>query len=241
MNNVKLTSCSVLLTLLLPVGALAAESAPAADPAAVSTPSAAEATTTSGESQNQNKPHADRYISDDIYTFLHGGPGKQYRILGSVKAGEKVQFLTTDESGKYSQIIDGKGRTAWIVSQELQADPSFRIQIADLQEQNRQLQSRLDNLDSDQARELKEKRELLAKLEKQTNEQQQQIARQTTELAQLHQENDEFQDRLGTREQDKQFRLWREGGIIAGVGLLLGLLLPYLPRPQRRRKDRWMN
>ena len=43
-----------------------------------------------------------------------------------------------------------------------------------------------------------------------------------------------------SKEQDEQYRWWREGGTIAGVGLLLGLLLPYLPRP-RRRKDRWMN
>ena len=31
-----------------------------------------------------------RYISDDVYLFLHGGPGTQYRILGSIEAGQEI-------------------------------------------------------------------------------------------------------------------------------------------------------
>ena len=233
--SVKATPIALLLAISVPFCGAHAESATAlsADTQATAPASAATATT-------ESKRLSDRYVSDDIYTFLHGGPGKQYRILGSVKAGTKVQFIELDASGKYAQIIDSKGRTAWIASESLQSAPSFRNQVVELQAQKQQLQHQLDNIDSEQARELKLKREQVAQLSAQSQQQQQRLDEQSEELQSLRQENSKLQQSLGTKEQDEQYRWWREGGYIAGVGLLLGLLLPYLPRP-RRRKDRWMN
>ena len=34
-----------------------------------------------------------------------------------------------------------------------------------------------------------------------------------------------------------QLRWWKEGGLIAGIGALAGVILVYLPRPRRRRED----
>ena len=233
--SVKATPIALLLAISVPFCGAHAESATAlsADTQATAPASAATVTT-------ESKRLSDRYVSDDIYTFLHGGPGKQYRILGSVKAGTKVQFIELDASGKYAQIIDSRGRTAWIASESLQSAPSFRSQVVELQAQKQQLQHQLDNIDSEQARELKLKREQVAQLSAQSQQQQQRLDEQSEELQSLRQENSKLQQSLGTKEQDEQYRWWREGGTIAGVGLLLGLLLPDLPRP-RRRKDRWMN
>lgn len=230
----KATPVALLLAMSLPVSVALAEPSAAAPEPTPATMQESATSTTPGSGVN-------RYVSDDIFTYLHGGPGKQYRILGSVKAGDKVQFLALDASGKYAQIIDGKGRTAWILGKELQTAPSYRAQVTTLQEQLRQLQLKMDNIDSDQARELKEKRERLTLLEQQVSQQEQQLAEQSKELQVLRQQKQKLQQDLGTKEQDQQYRWWREGGYIAGVGLLLGLLLPYLPRPRRRSKDRWMN
>ena len=230
----KATPVALLLAMSLPVNMAFAEPSAAA-------PAATPATTQESATSSTPGSGVNRYVSDDIFTYLHGGPGKQYRILGSVKAGDKVQFLALDASGKYAQIIDGKGRTAWILGKELQTAPSYRAQVTTLQEQLRQLQLKMDNIDSDQARELKEKRERLTLLEQQVSQQEQQLAEQSKELQALRQQKQKLQQDLGTKEQDQQYRWWREGGYIAGVGLLLGLLLPYLPRPRRRSKDRWMN
>ena len=230
----KATPVALLLAMSLPMSMALAEPSAAAPEPTPATMQESAPSTTPGSGVN-------RYVSDDIFTYLHGGPGKQYRILGSVKAGDKVQFLALDASGKYAQIIDGKGRTAWILGKELQTAPSYRAQVTTLQEQLRQLQLKMDNIDSDQARELKEKRERLTLLEQQVSQQEQQLAEQSKELQALRQQKQKLQLDLGTKEQDQQYRWWREGGYIAGVGLLLGLLLPYLPRPRRRSKDRWMN
>ena len=181
-----------------------------------------------------------QYVSDNLYTFMHGGPGKQFRIIGSIKAGEPVQLLGHSADGQYSQIIDPKGRTAWIASESLQPGESFKVQAPKLQQKIDALQHTLDNLDSEQARQIKTQKAELEQLRQQTAQQSAQLAKQQTALDELQQQNKTLQSSLDTREQDAQYRWWREGATIAAAGLGIGLLLPWLPRP-RRRKDRWMN
>lgn len=182
-----------------------------------------------------------RYVSDNLITYVHSGPGKQFRVVGAVKAGEAVSFVGLDDSGKYAQILDSKGKQVWINAQELQSSESFREQANRLQEQNKHLQHQIDNLDSDQSRELKDKRERVNQLEQQVKQQSEQLTTQALQLKKLQQENQNLNESLGTREQDQQFRLWREGGYIAGAGLLIGFILAFLPRPGRRRKSGWMD
>ena len=31
-----------------------------------------------------------RYISDNLFTYMHSGPSNQYKIIGSVDAGDRV-------------------------------------------------------------------------------------------------------------------------------------------------------
>lgn len=236
---VKATPIILLLAVSLPLQSLQAEPSTDAGNDSASTSISAAPVSAAAATQTPT-PVGTRYVSDDLYTYLHGGPGKQYRILGSVKAGSKVQFIQQDPSGKYAQIIDGKGRTVWIASESLQSGPSFRSQVTELQEQKQHLQHQLANIDSEQARELTLKREQVDQLTDQVQQQQQQLDEQGKELQTLRQQNGQLQQALGTKEQDQQYRWWREGGYIAGAGLLLGLLLPFLPRP-RRRKERWMN
>ena len=44
------------------------------------------------------------YISDDLFIYMHAGPGKNYRILGTVIAGSKIK-ITGAKDGGYSEII----------------------------------------------------------------------------------------------------------------------------------------
>lgn len=52
-----------------------------------------------------------RYISDELSTYVHSGPGNQYRIVGTLNAGEEVTLLSVNDSTNYGQIRDPKGRT----------------------------------------------------------------------------------------------------------------------------------
>ena len=53
------------------------------------------------------------YIVDNLYTFMHSGPSKNYRILGSVDAGTQVMLLSDEDNG-YFKIRDDKDREGWV-------------------------------------------------------------------------------------------------------------------------------
>ena len=52
-----------------------------------------------------------RYISDELDTYVHSGPGNQYRIVGTLKGGDEVTLISVDDSTSYGQIRDSKGKT----------------------------------------------------------------------------------------------------------------------------------
>ncbi|MGI2260714.1 TIGR04211 family SH3 domain-containing protein [Shewanella sp. GXUN23E] len=171
----------------------------------------------------------DRYISEDIYVFIHGGPGTQYRIIGSVEAGQPVTLLGETE-GDYSKVRDHKDREGWVRTDQLQSTPSFRIVVPELEGKLTGVEKQLKQTRSgNEAQSLK-----LANVSEE-------ISRLESQLAQVTQERDKANAELNSLLEDQDYEMWRQGGLIAGAGLLLGLLIAYLPRPQRRSKSRWMN
>ena len=232
------TRLSILLgSLLLPLALSANEPAAATEPVSAATTTAPQP----GQEASASAAALQRYVSDEIYTFLRRGPGKQYRIIGSIKAGEPVTQLALSDDGKYAKVRDSKQREAWIVASELQENPSFRSQHEQVQQQVAVLNDKLANIDSVQARELKQKSAQLIENERALKQAQEKLASQGEELVQLRAENDKLNASLGTRKQEQLFTWMKQGGMIAGAGLLIGLLIPYLPRPRRSQRDRWLN
>ena len=67
-----------------------------------------------------------RYVSDELNTWVRSGPGDNYRLVGTVNAGEEVTLLQTDANTNYAQVKDSSGRTAWIPLKQLSTEPSLR-------------------------------------------------------------------------------------------------------------------
>ena len=135
------------------------------------------AQTTSSEPNDQDGEI--RYITDDLQTFLHAGPGRNYRILGSVIAGTRVTQLQVDTENGFIEVIDDRQRTGWVDAQFITAQKSLREtmpglqqdlttlnqalksqqsstellnqQIADLSSQNSQLKKQLLTLETENA------------------------------------------------------------------------------------------
>ncbi|WP_133037872.1 TIGR04211 family SH3 domain-containing protein [Shewanella fodinae] len=169
-----------------------------------------------------------RYISDNIYIYIHGGPGSQYRIIGSIEAGEKITLMPETE-GEFSKIVDHKGREGWIRTDKLQQQVSMRYRMADMETQLAAAQTKLQSISSQNNNVSDELDSLQAKLSKTEAELQKATTERDAALAQV----DNIQDTA-------RFHMWQQGGLIAAGGLILGVILVYLPRPQRRRRDRWM-
>ncbi|WP_198783605.1 TIGR04211 family SH3 domain-containing protein [Shewanella putrefaciens] len=169
-----------------------------------------------------------RYISDNVFLYILNGPGTDYRILGSIEAGQPISLLG-ETQGDYSKIIDHKGREGWVPTNLISSTPSFREQVSTLTNELNEAKAKLAEVLSSKDNHTDEIAELKAKL----NEAE-------TMLSQTTQERDSLKVAVDRSAQDAQFALWREGGLIAAAGLIIGVILVYLPRPQRRNKKRWM-
>ncbi|MBL0458835.1 TIGR04211 family SH3 domain-containing protein [Aeromonas enteropelogenes] len=181
-----------------------------------------------------------RYVSDNIFTYIHNGPGTQYRILGSVKAGEPLEIKSVNGEAGFTQVVDGRGREGWIKSSELQSQPSLRERLPQVEKERDELKSRLQNLNGDNEKRFAEKD---SQIELQSNEiasLKAQLASQGEEMSNLKEQNDALTQSYDNREHDMQMDWFIRGGAMVGAGILLGILLPMLPR-RRSRSDRWMN
>lgn len=186
--------------------------------------------------------HADekRYVSDELNTWVRSGPGDNYRLVGTVNAGEEVQLLQTNNDTQYAQVRDSSGRTAWIPLKELSANPSLKTRVPDLENQVKTLTDKLNNIDST--------------WNQRTADMQKKVAGSDSAINALKDENQKLKNELIVAQKkvnaanlqldDKQrtiiMQWFMYGGGVLGAGLILGLVLPHLV-PSRKRKDRWMN
>ncbi|AWL11036.1 uncharacterized protein HMF8227_00540 [Saliniradius amylolyticus] len=169
------------------------------------------------------------YVSDELYTFVHAGPGRNYRILGSVTAGTPVTLLEINESEGYSKVHDAdKERTGWVKSSFISREPSLKQKLPAVQEE-------LDIAKQALASLRQENQDLLQRRGE--------LQRYNAELeASLEQSQEKLEEALSQLEDiDNQVQIaWMtRGGVIAFVGLLVGVIIMLLPR-KRQRRDQWM-
>ncbi|EPA3164627.1 TIGR04211 family SH3 domain-containing protein [Yersinia enterocolitica] len=181
-----------------------------------------------------------RYISDELDTYVHSGPGNQYRIVGTLKGGDEVTLISVNDGTNYGQIRDSKGKTTWIPLDQLSETPSLRVRVPDLEQQVKTLTDKLANIDDS--------------WNQRTAEMQQKVAASDSVISELQKENESLKNQLVVAQKkvnavnlqldDKQrtiiLQWFMYGGGVAGIGLLLGLILPHLI-PSRKKNNRWMN
>jgi SH3 domain protein len=167
------------------------------------------------------------YITDKLSTFIHTGPGTNYRILGTVFAGSTINITGLQEND-YSEIIDDKSRKAWIETKYVTTEPVLRISIEELNKKissnnnyTSQLDGQVNTLTSRVNTLLSEKKTLTTKLQSVSDELE--------------------QTRLKVKDQDMNIlKEWFfTGAIVLGIGLILGLMLPKLFTRKRNTMQSW--
>ncbi len=167
-----------------------------------------------------------RYISDSIDVFYRSGPTKNYRILGTIKPGEQVEWLQEDIENAASQIRIPDGREVWIDTALLMADTPVHALLSETRSELRNYrqtaEAQITTLRGDllQARELAGASERLQK-----------------RIAELELANEGLELRNQTLSDRSRYDLLTAGGIVAIVGIFIGLLLPKIV--SRRRDDGW--
>lgn len=181
----------------------------------------------------------DKYVTDNVDVYLRRGPGSQYAFSSSVKAGDKVTELEKSPDGKYTRIQDDKGRVAWIDTAKLNDQLSLKELVPTLESQLAEYKDKVDNAEQYQKKtidgyeaKIQTAEQTIESLQKQNSELQKQVKEQGKQI-------DSMLNQVDDKRRDLIITWFTYGGMVAGGGLILGLILPAII-PGRRRKDRWM-
>ncbi|WP_255231135.1 TIGR04211 family SH3 domain-containing protein [Pseudoalteromonas sp. HM-SA03] len=178
------------------------------------------------ENSTVNTATPNGYISDNLFIYMHTGPSKNYRILGSVDAGTPITILS-GANDEFVQIKDDKAREGWVESKFVTTEPGLKQQLetvnqtlVETQEALNDAQQQLPMLQQNNTNLLAENASLqdtISGLEKQL---------QDERLAQQQ------------KVQKEQHQLLTYGGIIGISGIIIGVILTlFLSR--RKRYDGW--
>ncbi|MGF1743537.1 TIGR04211 family SH3 domain-containing protein [Vibrio minamisatsumaniensis] len=181
----------------------------------------------------------DRYIADKLFTYMHSGPNNTFRIIGSVDAGEKITYLQTNKSTGYTQIQDNRGRKGWVESKLVSTKESMALRMPKLEKELAEVKDKLanarQNADSEKAglaKSLDSRNTQIAELEQNYSKINQQLTSSQTE-------NRELRAKLDTQKDDLLLKYFMYGGGVAGIGLLLGLVLPHIMPRRRKSPNGW--
>ncbi len=179
----------------------------------------------SAAAQEESRP---AFISDALFVYLHSGPSNQYRIVGTINAGQSVTYLGEDAESGYAQIQYEDNKTGWLPKEYVSYTPG--------------LVSQLEQLKADYASHNETILELEQQRDQLNGQLNQAVAERQTALDQLEQANRAY-DQLKLQVESTKTSIWQNpmvlGSIILLAGLLFGLILPLL-LPKRRNSERWM-
>ncbi|MDD0823026.1 TIGR04211 family SH3 domain-containing protein [Mannheimia sp. AT1] len=180
---------------------------------------------------------ADTYITENLNTYMRKGAGDQYRISGAIQAGEKVTVLEKRE--RYSLIRDSRNREGWVLNSELSDTASPKELIPQLKQQVQDLTNRLSKVDA-------EWQQRTAEMQRRTQDSVQKSSDLVAENAQLKREleilknkNRDLETMHDSEKREIVIQWFIYGGAVLGVGLLLGLIIPFLIPRRRRNNGGW--
>lgn len=176
------------------------------------------------------------WVSDELSTYVRSGPTDGYRIIGTLTAGEQVDVLET--SGDYTRVRNSDGNAVWVLSNEIQDTPSAREKLPELERQVEALSTELEGINEQWEQRVASMTETLELRENRAEELENRNTALDEEAEQLRQQVRALQARLDTQEEDLLMRYFMYGGGVAGAGLIVGLIVPHLPR-RRKKRDRW--
>lgn len=181
----------------------------------------------------------DHYIADKLFTYMHSGPGTQFRIIGSINAGDKVQLVNTDRAAGYSEVVDSRGRKGWVESKFVSKQQSMAVrlpkvekELADARKALANAQSTADSEKSGLVNSLETRNQQLSELEETNTELNHQLTTSQTEIRELR-------ARLDTQKEDLLLKYFMYGGGVAGLGLLFGLILPHIIPRRKKSPNGW--
>ena len=171
-----------------------------------------------------------RYVSDEITVSVRSEPSSSAESLGFIDTGTRVTVQRSLGPESYSRVITDDGLEGWVPSRFLSEQPAAQDHLASARRQLSTERQANEDLQQELAR-LREQLSAAAPAFELAGENQR--LRETITELQRRDEELQREQRLETARRDTLVA----GASIAGVGILVGLLLPMLRGGGRKRYD----
>ena len=259
MDKLKLTAAALIIAAALPA---LAEDAPAqAQAQGAAAASQAPAGDAQQDGAQQDGPQPDEngyyqgagiYVSDNVNALLRSGPANGYRTTGVLHPGDQVTFSRYSPDKRFIEVVTQDGRKVWMRFADLQPTPAARNQLEQLKAEVEELKHELE-----QAQQQPAAREAAPVAEGGEASQGSADASLSEEISSLKAENERLRKAIEDgassqgaaaaqpaagdtrRELDLQMRWWLQGALIALGGAVAGIILVMLPKPRRKRRERF--
>ena len=177
------------------------------------------------------------YIAENLSTYMRKGAGHQFKISGSIQAGEPVTVL--DKKDNFVLIRDSRNREGWVLASEISQTASPRELIPQLQQEVQTLTAKLKNMDSDWQRRTAEMQRRSQDAEKQSSNLFEENAQLKRELEIVKNKNRNLEIMQDAEKRTIAIQYFIYGGSVLVVGLLLGLIIPIILPKRRSRNGGW--
>lgn len=177
------------------------------------------------------------YITENLSTYMRKGAGNQFKISGSIQAGEPVTVL--DKKDNFVLIRDSRNREGWVLASEISQTASPRELIPQLQQEVQTLTAKLKNMDSDWQRRTAEMQRRSQDAEKQSSNLFEENAQLKRELEIVKNKNRNLEIMQDAEKRTIAIQYFIYGGSVLVVGLLIGLIIPIILPKRRSRNGGW--
>ncbi len=158
---------------------------------------------------------------------MHTGPSNQYRIKGWVVSGTMLQLIERNAETGYLHVRDEGGRDGWIKGDHVEQGVSVKKRLPLLEQEL-----------ATSRQQVEEQSAQLAELSERLGNSNESRAQAVTEMTQLQNEIDRLKAEIAAMDETNLMGWFVRGGAVALGGLIVGLIVPHLPK-RRRRSDDW--
>ncbi len=196
------------------------------------------------------------YVSDHLEIQMRSGKSTQHRIIRMLPSGTPLEVLEVDQEGGWTRVRAPSGTDGWVLSRFLMSGAAARDRLATAEKklaqldlENRKLQTTLKELRDEKEGVAKERAELDSSSRKLSQELEE-IRRTASSALAIDAENKELKSRIVSAERDihtlqqenerlkdRTARDWfMVGAGVVILGILIGLIIP---RIRLRKKSSW--
>ena len=197
-----------------------------------------------------------RYVTDEFEITMRRGPSTQNAIRRMLPSGTALEVLEVNTDEGYAKVKTPGGTEGWVLTRYLMREPAARQQLAamqqrlqalrsesgdqgrlldDLRQEDEKNKAKIRNLESENKRlaaelgDIKRTAADVLAINDNNRTLREDLSQANIQLSTLVQEN----DRLVRRRDQNWFLI---GAAVLSVGIILGLVLPRIPR---HRRNRW--